>query len=201
VYEPHFSATGSTITNVTALWRSNIVVGLKIESRVGGQPCVHYVFSNPNANEIYQDASIGLRFQGRFGIIADSGGGDVDLYLGQARSLSYRGNVVTSVGGTNVQAEARFAPGQPPVIVANQSVSTVSPAAPTVTLIAQNASGIVSLWASGSNGVPYTLWSTTNLTLSDWQVLENGTVTNSPFLTPHPSASNEMWRFYRFTTP
>jgi autotransporter-associated beta strand protein len=201
VYEPHFSATGSTVTNVTVLWRSNIVVGLKIESAVGGQPRVHYVFSNTNATDTYSDNSIGLSFTGRFGIIADNGGGDVDLYLGQARTLSYRGNLVTAVGGTNVQAEARFAPGQPPVVVANQSVTTVVPAAPVVTLITRDAAGTVSLWATGSNGVPYSLWSRTNLTLGNWELLGGGTVLTNPFLTPHGGTSNNQSRFYQFSTP
>ncbi len=201
VYEPHFSATGSTVTNVTALWRSNIVVGLKIESVVGGQPRVHYVFSNPNANETYSNSSIGLSFTGRFGIIADNGAGDVDLYLGQARTLAYRGNLVTAVGGTNVQGEARFAPGQPPVVVANQSVTTVVPASPVVTLITRDTAGTVSLWATGSNGVPYTLWSRTNYTSGNWELLGSGTVLTNPFLTPHSGTSSNQSRFYRFSTP
>jgi autotransporter-associated beta strand protein len=201
VYEPHFSATGSTVSNVTALLRSNIVVGLKIESAVGGRSMVHYVFSNPTATETYSNNSTGLMFKGRFGVVADNGDGTTSLYLGQGSSLSYRGNAVAAVGGTNVQAEARFTPGQPTVIVANQAVSTLTAGAPVITLITRDAAGTVSLWATGSNGVPYSLWTTTNLTSGSWGLLESGAVTASPFLTPHNGTSSNQSRFYRFTTP
>lgn len=76
-----------------------------------------------------------------------------------------------------------------------------SAVAPAVTGVVRDAAGIIQLWATGSNGLPYRLWTTTNLALGDWQLLGTGTVTSSPFVTPHPGASNEPWHFYRFTTP
>ena len=201
VYEPHFSATGSTLTNVTALWRSNIVVGLKIESVVGGKGLVHYVFSNPNSNETYQDNSIGLSFQGRFGIVADSGSNSVALYLGQCSSLSYRGNSVTVVGGTNSQAEVQFTTGQSPTIRANAPVTVIPARAPMFTLITRQLGGTIALQATGSNGVPYRLWSTTNLGGGAWTVLNSGTATNNPFVISDAGAVSNWTRFYRFSTP
>ena len=130
VYEPHFHATGGTVTNVTVLWRSNSVVGLKIESAVGGQRRVHYVFSNPHSNETYQDPALGLSFQGRFGIIEDKGSNSATLYLGEAKFLSYRGNSVTILSGTNSQAEVQFNSGQLPTITANAPRNVVAASSP-----------------------------------------------------------------------
>ncbi|MEY4385585.1 MAG: hypothetical protein RLY20_868, partial [Verrucomicrobiota bacterium] len=201
VYEPHFSAGGSTVTDVTALWRSNIVVGLKIESSLAGKPRVHYIIANPNANETYSDASLGLVFKGRFGIVDDKGSNSVSLYLGQGSLLAYRGNSVSVVGATNSAAEVQFNPGQAPVISANAPVNTVLASAPTFTSISLPGGGVISLQAAGSNGVPYRLWTATNLAGGAWSVLNSGTVTNSPFVIQDVDATSNATRFYRLSTP
>jgi hypothetical protein len=201
VYEPHFNSIGSTVTNVTALWRSNIVVGLKIESLVSGKPRVHYVFSNPNATETYSDASLGLSFKGRFGVAEDKGSNSVALYLGQGSSLTYRGNSVAVTGGTNSAAEVQFNPGQEPISVANAPVNIVTAGAPNFTGITSLGGGAISLQAVGSNGVPYRLWTSTNLAGGAWTILSSGTVTNSPFTMQDIGAATNVTRFYRFTMP
>ncbi len=201
VFEPHYSATGSTVTNATALWRGNIMVGLEIEGTVAGKSTTHYVFSNPNATESYTNAALGLIFKGRFGVVADNGDGTASLYLGQGSSLSYRGNSVNVVGGTNSQAEVRFTPGQSPVITANAPVSVVSASAPQFTQITPPVGGVIALTATGSMGVPYRLWGTTNLGGGTWTVLNTGVVTNSPFVIQDGGAVSNATRFYRLSTP
>jgi hypothetical protein len=201
VYEPHFSSAGSTVTNVTTLVRSNMVVGLKIESAVAGDSMMHYVFSNPNATETYTDSAIGLTFKGRFGVVADKGDGNTTLYLGQGSALSYRGNSVTVVGGTNSQAEVQFIPAQSPIITANAPVTVVPAKAPVFSGITLLGGGVISLQAIGSNGVPYRLWSTTNLSPGNWQLLYSGTVTDSLMTIPDGGALSHRARFYRFSTP
>ncbi len=125
VYEPHLSSDGPTIQNVTQLVRSGVVVGVKVESTVGAKNLVQYIISNPSANETYTDAAAGLSFTGRFGIASNNGDGTVTLYLGDASAISYRGNSVSTVSGSNSQAEARFTPGQPAVVTSNAAVNTV----------------------------------------------------------------------------
>jgi hypothetical protein len=201
VYEPHFSTSGSTVTNVTALWRANTLVGLKIESVVDGTGRVHYVLSNPNADQTYSDSAIGLTFTGRFGIIGDDGSGTVSLYLGQGKSLAYRGNSVAVVGGANSQAEVQFTPGQSPLISANAPVNVVSASAPVFTQTSRQANGVVVFTATGAPGVPYTLWGSTNLSGGTWTALSNGTVTTSPFVIQDAGATNLSSRYYRLSTP
>jgi hypothetical protein len=201
VYEPHFGAGGGTVTNVTTLLRTNVVVGLKIESTVDGKSLVHYVFSNPGATETYTNTAIGLTFKGRFGVVADNGDGTTSLYLGQGSSLSYRGNSVAAVGGANTQAEVRFVPGQTPQITANAPVNVLAAKAPQFTLITRQVDGVISLQATGSNGVPYRLWSSTNLAGGVWTTLSSGTVTNSPFVIQDAGAAAISARYYRFSTP
>lgn len=201
VYEPHFNPSGATVTNVTTLLRTNVVVGLKIESFVSGKAMVHYVFSNPNATESYTNAAIGLTFKGRFGIVADNGDGSTALYLGQGSSLSYRGNSVAVVGGANSQVEVQFRPGQSPLISANAPVNVVSAAAPVFAQISRGGDGVVTFTATGALGVPYTLWGCTNLTSGAWMALTNSSVTSSPFVIQDAEASGLPARYYRFSTP
>jgi len=52
--------------------------------------------------------SVGLAFTGRFGIVADLGGGNISLYLGRGSSIAYRGRSLSTNSGGNSQAEARF---------------------------------------------------------------------------------------------
>jgi hypothetical protein len=201
VYEPHFNSNGNTVTNVTALWRGGLVVGLQVDSVVGGRGRTHYVFSNPNATESYTNSTLGLVFKGRFGVVADNGDGTTSLYLGQGSALSYRGNSVVADGGANTAAEVRFTPGQAPDVSANAPVTTVAAGAPVFTLITRQADGTMSLVVTGSNGVPYRLWASTNLAGGAWTVLNSGAVTNSPFLIQDASATSNSTRYYRLTTP
>ena len=203
VYEPHFGKTNGTVQNVTKLVRGSVLVGLKIESRVGGSDIVHYVLSNPNASESYTDPTIGLAFTGRFGVITDTGNATASLYLGEGSQLSYRGQSVMSVSGENVQASVRFVAGTAPVATSNAVLTITSVAAPSVTQIAKLANGSVAITATGSVGVPYRVWATTDLSLptSGWMPLGSGTVTVSPFVIQDTAASGYPARFYRFTTP
>jgi hypothetical protein len=181
--------------------RGSIVAGLKIESGVAGKAVTHYVFSNPNATEAYTNSALGLIFTGRFGVVADNGDGTASLYLGQGSSLSYRGNSVNVVGGTNSAAEVQFMPGQAPLISANAPVNVVSAASPVFTSISRDINGVVSFTATGAIGVPYTLWGRTNLTGGAWLGLTGGTVTNSPFDIQDAGAVSNANRFYRLSTP
>jgi hypothetical protein len=133
--------------------------------------------------------------------VADNGDGTASLYLGQGSALSYRGNSVNVVGGTNSQAEVRFTPGQSPSITANAPVNVVSAASPVFTQISRDSTGVASFTATGAPGVPYTLWGRTNLAGGAWAPLFTGTVTNTPFVISDGGAVSNVTRFYRFSTP
>jgi autotransporter-associated beta strand protein len=210
VYEPHNLLTqtngdGGTIQNVTALWSGNVVVGLKIQSVVGGRNMVHYVFSNTNSTDVYKDNSNSLSFKGRFGIVADNGDGSTTLYLGQGSSLSYRGNSVATVGGSSSAAEVRFVPGQAPSVTANSSVTVGQAPLPAFTGINLQPNGIVMFTGVGVAGAPFTLWASPSLSPANWVPVNSGTVTgattNSPFATEDDSAFGVSARYYRLSTP
>ncbi|HSP41333.1 MAG TPA: hypothetical protein VLO11_00540, partial [Luteolibacter sp.] len=155
VYEPHLGSTGGTVQNVTRLLRGGVVVGVKIESTVDGNDLVHYVMANPNDGETYTDSSIGLSFTGRFGIAADLGDGNVTLYLGQGSSIGYGGNLLTTVNGSSSQAEARFVPGEDPVVTSNTPVNAVTPAFNTTWVPTAASSGLD--WTDAANWIS-TFW-------------------------------------------
>ncbi|MGL5017664.1 MAG: autotransporter-associated beta strand repeat-containing protein, partial [Luteolibacter sp.] len=157
VYEPHFGISGGTVQNVTQLLRSGVVVGVKVESTVGLKNVVHYILSNPAAGETFTDDSIGLSFTGRFGIAADNGDGTTTLYLGDGSSLAYRGNSVATVSGAASQAEARFTPGQSPVVTSNAPVNAIiAPPPPGFSWI-PTAGGTFYDWTDTANWNPATV--------------------------------------------
>jgi len=203
VYEPHYNLTGGTVQNVTTLLRGNVVVGVKVESTVGGKSLVQYVISNPNANETYADAGLDLSFTGRFAVITENSSGLSELYLGEGSSLSYGSYGVASVGGTNTQASVIFSAGQAPVVTANAPVNVTTPiiSVPAFTRIERLSNGIVLLTATGAINAPYQLWSSTNLSTQTWNLLGSGTVQSSPFTIQDPGAISHSVRYYRFSTP
>lgn len=154
VYEPHFGSTGNTVQNVTQLLRSGVVVGVKVESKVGLQNVVHYILSHATASETFTDASTGLSITGRFGIVADFGDGNAILYLGDGSVLTYRGNTLSTVSGSNSQAQARFAYGQTPIVTANSAVTVVPAPPPAGSSWVPTAAGTSYVWNQSANWNP-----------------------------------------------
>ncbi len=135
VYEPHFGVAGGTVQNVTQLEKNGVVVGVKVEGNVAGEDTVHYILANPADGQTFEDPSVGLAFTGRLGIVADLGGGNLSLYLGQGSSLAYRGHTLSTNSGGSSQAEARFAPGIAPDVTANTAVNVSEPPPPFISVI------------------------------------------------------------------
>lgn len=156
VYEPHFGSSGGTVQNVTQLIRSGVVVGVKVESFVGGKNLVQYVISNPAASETFADVSAGLSFTGRFGIASSNGDGTTTLYLGEGSAISYKGNSLATVSGSNSQAQARFSPGQAPVVTSNAAVNTISAPPPPGSSWVPTATGSYD-WNDTANWNPATI--------------------------------------------
>ena len=154
VYEPHFGSTGNTVQNVTQLVRSGVVVGVKVESKVGLQNVVHFIVSHATSNETFTDASTGLSFTGRFGIVADFGDGNTTLYLGEGSALTYRGNTISTVSGSSSQAQARFAYGQTPIVTANSAVTVVPAPSPAGSSWVPTAAGTSYVWNQSANWNP-----------------------------------------------
>jgi hypothetical protein len=147
VYEPYLGAEGSgSVKSVEKIERDGVVVGLKVLSTVGSENLVQYVLSNPNADDVYEDAATGLYFKGRYAVVTDKGDGTGSLYLGAGSKLAFRGNSVSSPDGTATEASVEFAAGQVPVVVSNHPVEVTTP--PTIT-----ASSV----ATGTYGTPFSL--------------------------------------------
>lgn len=200
VYEPYFAADGPTVGSVETIVQGGVVRGVRVTSEVSGQTMIHHIISQPNANDSYQDAGIGLSFTGRFGIAALMPDGTVRLYVGDGSAMSYRGNTVNSPGGTATQFEAVFTPGQAPVIISNSTVASTPAQLPEVETFARGADGMVTLQSSGLLGTPYRVQASTTLRDDDWTTVAEGIITQSPFTIQLPG-QNEPNKFYRIGMP
>ena len=60
-----------------------------------------------------------------------------------------------------------------------------------------------SLIAAGNLGVPYSLWTSTNVALpmSNWSLLSTGSITATPFTNADLTVSNVPQKFYRYSSP
>jgi hypothetical protein len=74
---------------------------------------------------------------------------------------------------------------------------------PVVGLPARRGDGNFRIPLSGPAGYAYTLRTTTNLAkpLSQWDVLQTGTISSSPFTVNDLAATNFLIRFYRLSLP
>ncbi len=65
--------------------------------------------------------------------------------------------------------------------------------------------GNIMLTCAGVPGMPYRLWTTTNLAgalgTNDWTLLKSGTISSNPFTLSDPAATNSQQQFYRLTSP
>lgn len=121
IFEPHLGTNGS-IQNVTTLEQEGVVVGMKVESLVNGSNITQYVISNPGANDIYADPSIGLSFTGRFAVVTDRPDGSSELYIGEGSYLAYNNLSVSVESGGNTQASVLFDVDGPTDTTANDPV-------------------------------------------------------------------------------
>ena len=123
VFEPHLGA-GETnsVRSVSRIENAGVVVGLKVESVVGGRNVVQYVFSHPTATGAYSNPALGLDFEGRFAIASDHGDGSGSLYLGEGSRLTFQGYTLRSPTSGSTQAHLSFAAGQAPVLTGSATV-------------------------------------------------------------------------------
>jgi hypothetical protein len=126
VFEPYRGAADSgSVTNVTKLEQSGVVVGLKVNSTVGGKNLVQHVLSNATNTASYTHTTDSVAFTGRYAVVTNNGDGTGSLYLGLGTNLSFNGYRITSTTAT--QAYLEFAPAQDPVVTANGVVTVASP--------------------------------------------------------------------------
>ena len=104
--------------------------------------------------------------------------------------LAAGGMATVVTGGGTVTLQVTVTPSNPPGFPSNAISWTA---------------GIVSLTATGALGTPYSLWTTTNLTLAPvtntWTKVTNGTITASPFTITPPGLTTNQQQFYLFSTP
>ena len=79
----------SSVQSVTQLQQDDRIVGAKVVSKVQGQEVIHYIICQDDPDATYEDAGLGLSFKGRYAVVTDRGGDDVELYVGDGSLLRY----------------------------------------------------------------------------------------------------------------
>ncbi|WP_016957761.1 hypothetical protein [Catenovulum agarivorans] len=79
----------SSVTSVTQLSQDGRVVGAKVVSNVNGKEVINYIINQDDPKATYNNKALGLSFTGRYAVVTDRGGDDVELYIGEGEQLRY----------------------------------------------------------------------------------------------------------------
>ncbi|ANW95885.1 hypothetical protein AXE80_06145 [Wenyingzhuangia fucanilytica] len=88
----------TSIQNVEPLITGSKTVGSKVVSKVKNHIITDYVISQDNANEVYFDRKLNIKFTGRFGIVRVDKVDDketISLYIGDGKDLSFKSYHIT----------------------------------------------------------------------------------------------------------
>lgn len=94
ILEPSCNAAGS-VESVEPLCDGGSVVGAKVTSCVEGEKIIDYIINLCDKGASYEDSTIGVSFTGRYGVVRVAKS-RVTLYIGEGKSLKYRGFGVES---------------------------------------------------------------------------------------------------------
>ena len=113
----------TSVQSVTQLMQGEQVVGAKVVSLVDGQTVTNYIICQESADSLFEDKALGLSFTGRFGVVTDRGGDDVELYIGEGAFLTYGTHVLSSSTGQATAAWCRFSQDQELAVNAHSQVN------------------------------------------------------------------------------
>ena len=91
IFEPTVNEK-SSVQSVASLMDGTKVVGAIVISKVEKSIITDYIISQDNANSVYENKQLNLKFEGRFGIVRVEevkGKKTVSLYIGEGKQLSY----------------------------------------------------------------------------------------------------------------
>jgi hypothetical protein len=89
----------TSVQSVTQLTHDERVVGAKVVSEVNGKTVTNYIICQEGPDAYFEDKDLGLSFTGRFGVVTDRGGDDVELYIGEGSFLTYGSHLLSSTSG------------------------------------------------------------------------------------------------------
>ena len=88
IIEPSTSYKAS-VQSVSQLVQNGSAVGAKVISKVNGKKVINYIINQDDPKATYENKALGIRFTGRYGVVTDRGGDDVELYIGEGSQLRY----------------------------------------------------------------------------------------------------------------
>jgi len=110
VYEP-FSGTssGGSVRSVVALERQGVFSGLKVVSVPAGGPITDYILIPPSSGNVYEEPSLGLKFQGRYAVVTlDEAGRCSSIYVGDGSTLQVGDIEFNTLSGQATSASIRW---------------------------------------------------------------------------------------------
>jgi hypothetical protein len=97
LYEPTAGSAPGAVQSVTALKQRGEFAGFKVVSQVGGAPRTDYILVLPTADSVFEDATLGLSFRGRYAVVTLNDHGEcVSLYMGEGTHLRVRDREVVA---------------------------------------------------------------------------------------------------------
>ncbi len=116
----------TSVRSVNQLTQDGRVVGAKVVSEVDGHSITNYIICQEDSDAHYEDEVLGLSFTGRFGVVTDRGGDDVELYIGEGSFLTYGSHLLSSSSGEATSAATHLQDNKALVITARDQVHVSS---------------------------------------------------------------------------
>lgn len=115
-----------SVQSVTQLIHEERVIGARVISEVEGKLITNYIICQDSPDAYFENTEIGLSFRGRYGVVTDRGGDDVELYIGEGSFLTYGSHLVSSTSGTASAMYGQFSENIASNVTAHEEVHVSS---------------------------------------------------------------------------
>ncbi len=109
VFEPFAGSEKSgSVQAATALRGPAGFAGFKVVSKISDRALTQYVLVQPTADSVFEDATLGLSFRGRYAVVTtDEAGECTSLYIGEGARLRYRNRELSAQPAAYAEFSAR----------------------------------------------------------------------------------------------
>ncbi|CAM4036420.1 MULTISPECIES: heparinase II/III domain-containing protein [Pseudoalteromonas] len=96
-YESITEGEDYAVKSVERIFSNGEFKGVKVSAHVDGRSLIQYIVLQENNDDVYEDASLGIHFQGQFAVVTLNDQSElVDMYIGKGKSLRFKDHSLSS---------------------------------------------------------------------------------------------------------